>query len=210
MEITNETMNILIFLIPGFLSSVILNGLIIRKEKDNFSKIIEALIFSMLIYAIVSVFIGYSPIVMTQTITGNVTKYYIEYHAHVLIPIVLLSLVFPLLIGILNRNDLHMKILRKLRITDKTSRSAVWVDVFTDQKRYVIVNLKDGRRIFGWPMYYSNTPEEGALYLYDPAWVVKSRYIDLGVHGLFLVESKSIETIEFTNVTEKNAKNINE
>ena len=62
------------------------------------------------------------------------------------------------------------------------------LDVFTEQKRYVIVNLADGRRVFGWPMYYSNNPEEGCLYLYD-AWINdEGKYIDLRIHGLFLAD----------------------
>ncbi|MDQ1272424.1 MAG: hypothetical protein QG591_1054 [Planctomycetota bacterium] len=46
MNISIETLTIFVFLIPGFVSSLIINTIVVRKEKDNLSKIIEALIFS--------------------------------------------------------------------------------------------------------------------------------------------------------------------
>ena len=51
---TFQALQILIFLIPGFISATILNVLIVRKEKREFGKIVEALIFSMVIYTIYS------------------------------------------------------------------------------------------------------------------------------------------------------------
>ena len=99
-----------------------------------------------------------------------------------------------------------MRLLRRLKVTNKTARDTVWLDVFTDQKRYLIVNLSDGRRVFGWPMYFSDTPKEGNLYLYDPSWITENGdYIDLDIHGLFLVKADNIDSIEFLNITKDNA-----
>jgi len=39
MEISADTLTLFVFLIPGFLSSTILNQVVVRKEKDNYSKI---------------------------------------------------------------------------------------------------------------------------------------------------------------------------
>lgn len=66
--------------------------------------------------------------------------------------------------------------------------------------------MKDGVRIFGWPEFYSNTPEEGILYLYAPAYVVDGKYEDIGVRGIMLLDRSSIGSIEFTNVDRESAK----
>jgi hypothetical protein len=43
-----KVLNILIFLIPGFISSVVLNALVVRKkEQKELQRIVEALIFSI-------------------------------------------------------------------------------------------------------------------------------------------------------------------
>ena len=64
MEITFETVTVFVFLIPGFLSSAILNTVVVRKEKETFSRVIEALVFTFLIYGILSLFVTESPVLL--------------------------------------------------------------------------------------------------------------------------------------------------
>ena len=91
--------------------------------------------------------------------------------------------------------------LRWMRLTHRTARDNTWIDIFVDQRRYVEVTFTDGRRLFGWPHYYSNHPEEGLLYLYDPAWIDgNGNYIDLDAHGIQLTKRDGIESIVFTNL----------
>lgn len=67
--------------------------------------------------------------------------------------------------------------------------------------RYVEVALTDGRRLFGWPLYYSNHPDEGLLYLYDAAWIdADGNYLDLDAHGILLTKKDDIAAIVFTNL----------
>ncbi|BAZ93875.1 uncharacterized protein FOKN1_1479 [Thiohalobacter thiocyanaticus] len=94
--------------------------------------------------------------------------------------------------------------LRKLKITTKTSRANTWNDTFQTQDRYVIVTLKDGRRIRGYPTMFSTDPEEGFVYLYNPAWVNDNKsdieepdYIESNCHG-FLVNRDNLDLLEFT------------
>ena len=95
-----------------------------------------------------------------------------------------LAVGLPLLLGLSITNDAHMKILRKLGITASTARINTWLDILIDQRRYVVVTFTDGRRLFGWPEYYSNDTAEGLLYISDPAWIEDDgNYSDLGVHG---------------------------
>ena len=64
-----------------------------------------------------------------------------------------------------------------------------------------VVSGRDGRQLFGWPHYYSNFPEEGLLYLYDPAWIDDDgNYVDLGAHGIVLTKKDGIEAIIFTKL----------
>jgi len=206
MDITAETVTIFVYLIPGFLSSQILNCVLVRKEKDHLAKIVEALVFTFIIYSIISLCIRQSPVTLIAKKIDATTEYSIQYNPTVVLPIIILSILFPLALGYLATTDKHMALLRRLRITDKTARDTVWLDVFTEQKRYVVVNLSDGRRVFGWPMCYSNTPEEGLLYLRNPSWITKGKYVDLKIHGLFLVKANNIDSIEFWNLDRHNAK----
>lgn len=208
MNITAETLAIFVYLIPGFISSVILNSVVVRTEKASMKMFIEALVFSFIIYAIISIFINQSPVVLCSTVIEQKTYYSTSYNSSVIIPVFCIAILIPIILGIFITHDWHMKFLRGIRVTNKTARDTVWLDVFTEQrKRKIIVNLSDGRRIFGWPLYYSNTPEEGKLYLYSPAYLLPDGKIQkLPIHGLFLVKEDYITSIEFLKLKEEKEK----
>lgn len=70
-------------------------------------------------------------------------------------------------------------------------------------KRHVIIDFENGRRIYGWPKYYSNTPENPYIFLHKPAWIEvdeeskENRFIDLDVEGILITPEQKIESIEF-------------
>lgn len=206
MNVTTETLTLFLLLTPGFISSAVLNAIVVRKPQDTLTNIVEALVFSFLIYALLAPFFGGSPVRLHTEKIGEITVYRPDVDPIALLSAVGLAIIFALLVGGSITNDLHMAVLRKLRLTARTARDNTWLDIFIDQKRYVIVMLTDGRRIFGWPQYFSNDPEEGLLYLFEPAWVdEEGNYTDLDVHGLLLLKKELIESIAFTHVTQKTA-----
>lgn len=190
---TFQALEILIFLIPGFISATVLNALIVRKEKKELGKIIEALIFSMLIYTIYSFVSGRSPITLNQ-IEESITY---SYNSESFLWLGLLSVGIPAALGLFVTNDWHMKAARKLRITRRTARSSVWFDVFCDIRKHIIINFENGRRLYGWPMYYSNEPENPYIFLFKPAWIQEDKFVDLSVEGILITPEQKIESIEF-------------
>jgi hypothetical protein len=94
-----------------------------------------------------------------------------------------------------------MKLARALRISKKTARSSVWFDVFSDKKTAIIINFENGRRIYGWPLYYSDNPEKPYIFLSKPAWIKKGKekdeFIHLDIEGILITPEQKIESIEF-------------
>lgn len=197
---TSETISVLLVLLPGFLSSAILDALVVRKGRDLASRVLEALVFSFLIYAISSAILQRDAQGASLSDTG------VGFEGTDLLLILGVALAIPLLLSVSINNDLHMRLLRKIKVTSRTSRDAVWLDVFTGQRAYVIVNFADGRRLFGWPMYYSDSADDGHLYLHDPAWITEGgTYLELE-RGIFIVDADVVETIEFLDLDATNAK----
>lgn len=190
---TFQALQILIFLIPGFISGTILNALIVRKEEREFGKIIEALIFSMLIYTIYSFVSGRSPVSLNQV--GQSITYSYDHNSFLWLG--LLSIVIPVVLSLFVTNDWHMKLARGLQISRKTARSSVWFDVFCDIRKHIIINFENGRRIYGWPMYYSNNPENPYIFLHKPAWIQEDKYVDIDIEGILVTPEQKIESIEF-------------
>lgn len=190
---TFQALQILIFLIPGFISATILNALVVRKAKKELGIIIEALILSMLIYTIYSLISGVSPVTLNQIEESIVYSY----DSKSFVWLGVLSLGIPVILSLFITNDLHMKLARFLRISRRTARSSVWFDVFYDIRKHIIINFKDGRRIYGWPQYYSNDPESPYIFSFKPCWIQGEKFIDLDIEGILITPEEKIESIEF-------------
>ncbi len=196
---TFQALQILIFLIPGFISAKILDMLIVKEEEKEFGKIIEALIFSLIIYTIYSIISGKSPLAINQ---DNQSITY-SYDSISFLKLFLLSIFIPLMISYCVTNDCHMKLARFFHLSRKTARNSVWFDVFCDKKKHIIINFENGRRIYGWPEYYSNTPKNPFIFLFRPSWIIEdektkeSKYLDLNINGILITPEQKIESIEF-------------
>ncbi|MCP4658213.1 MAG: hypothetical protein GY856_22605 [bacterium] len=207
MKITHETLAILLLLMPGFISSILLNVVLARKPADASSRVIEALVFSFLIYVLMSPLYQGTPVQLISTSSGTSASYRLMTSYVPLLGSLILSVLLPLGISLFIRKDLHMRILRILRITSHTARENTWQDVFLDKACYVVLNLKDGNRVFGWPEYYSKDPEEGLIYLQDPAWLEDDgTYRDMNASGILMVNREIIDSICFTHLKAANAK----
>ena len=201
MRLTAETLTLFLLLMPGFVSSAVLNAIVVRQAKGRVGQVIEALVFSFVIYACLAPFFSGSPVSVEVTTAEGRTTYEPTADPAFLISAIAVAVLFALVAGASITHDLHMKILRWMRLTYRTARDNTWIDIFIDQQRYVEVALTDGRRLFGWPLYYSNHPDEGLLYLYDAAWIdADGNYLDLDAHGILLTKKDDIAAIVFTNL----------
>ena len=195
MSITVDAFAVLLLLVPGFLTSKILNAIAVRRGKGHMAEIIEALVFSFLIYAVLHA-VGWSVVTMNESDGSYTPQVDLEYVPHALVLAVVLALAF----GISINRDWHMGLLRRAGITSGTARINTWVDVFTDHDSDVLITYTDGRRLTGWPAYFSDGPEEGLLYLRNPAWVDDSGAVqEIGVDGILILNRDDIESISFVN-----------
>lgn len=111
MNLTTETLVVFLLLMPGFLSSAVLNAIVVRRVKDRTGNVIEALVFSFLIYAILAPF-GRSPVELEVTGAGI---YRPTVAPEFLLHAMALAVGLALLIGYSITNDSHMKALRHYR-----------------------------------------------------------------------------------------------
>jgi len=201
-----EAMQILIFLLPGFISETILNILVVRKDKSDLGKVVEALVFSVIIYGIYSLIYSNSPIELTVVSPAKdaaTSTYVLTTQGIRLVEIVAFSVAIAIICGCLITTDFHMKLFRILHVTGKTARESVWLDLFLNNKRWIVINFDDGRRITGFPQYYSDEPDSKFIYLYKPAWIVynndkKADEIkEIGCEGILITPEQKIDSIMF-------------
>jgi hypothetical protein len=95
-------------------------------------------------------------------------------------------------------NGRFLGLLRKLRITKKTAKPSTWNEAWTHKQAFVVVHLNDGRRIYGWPTYYSDMPEERAILLENASWLGDdNNLLNEQPISIFLDQQTGIKLIEF-------------
>lgn len=194
-----EALVVLTILLPGFLAALVLSALAVRKERSQLEKVIEALVFSFVLYALWTWLILGRPLtVSAERVDDRVTRYSISFQPGELLWLFLLAVVLGLAMSFLVTNDIPTKVLRAVKITHASTRSSVWSDVFIDIKRYALVEFSDGRRILGWPRYISDTPEEATLFLERASWVLDDgSEVPIAGPGILVTKNMIIQTVSF-------------
>jgi hypothetical protein len=109
---------------------------------------------------------------------------------------------------LLNQGVLHLpvessihKFLRKRKITNQTSYPSEWYGTFSETKRYIVLTLKDGRRISGWPLLWPNDPQRGHFVLQQAKWVAeedgKLSFMPLAAVDKIMIDANNVEMVTF-------------
>lgn len=192
------SLQIILMLFPGFLTMAIKNGLLATKDKTGVDKIVEAIAFSLVdygVYVLISSSLGLS-LIKVQIQKEAVQL--IGFNIQNIILILAIAILIGVLVAILLERGWLYKILRTLKITYLTGRITVWNDVFSNYREiWVLVHLKDGRKIIGWPKYYSEVSTRRELFLADAAWVSDDgKLVDIEGDGILITEDCGIDLIE--------------
>lgn len=167
-------------------------------KRDNLQKVVTALIFSLVIYTIYAIIFKEHPVLLVEKTIDGEKQYSINFTGHAIVFLLVVSMLIPLAISASIKHDWHMKFFRRFKVTDRTSRTNVWFDVFTDIKSYIVINFEDGRRLYGWPEYFSDDPEDKSLFLCHAAWIGDDgNFIKLDNRGILVTPNERIDTIEF-------------
>ncbi len=183
-----SSFEIILVLFPGFLTSLIKNGLIITKEKTDVDKIIEGLAFNLCNYVIFRIGIYFLSLLGLHT--GNMFD---------VVFILVIAVFNGLIIAvILDKEWLYEFLREKLKVTHLTGRLAVWNDVFSKYRgKWILIHLIDGRQIIGWPKYYSEEPNNKEIFLVDAAWMEDNgEFIDIKGPGILITGNRTIKLIE--------------
>jgi hypothetical protein len=157
--ISSDSLRILFLLLPGFVTLLVERSMFFQLKEPMLFSTIKALVYSFLNYAIFS-------------LTGIPVS-----SRWAAITILIIAAIAGVVIGMCKWKDWHMKLVRKVGLTGRTAGPSIWQDVFHSKYSdstgaYVIVFLKDGNRIYGWPEYYSDEYNNGpVLFLSKAGWL---------------------------------------
>lgn len=198
---TLEIINVLFLLLPGLFASHLYYYLSGTKEINAAKRLIDTVLYSFFLMMLTGLFVTWEPIIEITSAEKLLTNIALTESVKLLLVNITLMVLLPIAQATLVHHDLLHRILRKFKLTTKSSRKDTWNDTFISEQRYVVIYLKDERRIRGFPERFSDDPEEGLIYLRNPAWLDDSDsdqdYIELYTHGM-LIHRENIDMIEFT------------
>jgi len=201
MPTTVAALNILVFLLPGFLSDRIIVSLNAPRERSDLMLVIDALVFAFVDYVLYSVAAAHLKLsAIPIQIPANAAEFLPGQSASLGLLLATAIAVGLMWAKISDAGWLY-KLLKYLGVTRVTGRVDVWHDIFTDFTGYWLqVRLKDGTRITGWPDYFSDNPGKREVFLRKA--LIESpdgRDYNLQGPGVLLTERAEIERIEILN-----------
>ena len=202
-RIVPEALSLLQLLLPGFLAAWVFYAFTSYRKPSEFERIIQALIFTLLVKAGLTCVRGVLILVGKRVVIGQWTAD-VE---------LLWSVVIAFLIGILfsylaNTDHFH-RLVRYLGVTRETSFPSEWFGTFLKNVTYVVLQLKDERRIYGWPMDWPSTPNVGYFTLRDASWLDGEKQIPIKGVSCVLINSEDVHWVEFLEKTWEKS-NVNE
>jgi len=194
-----EGLSALLILLPGFLCARVVQWLCVRTKQSDLDKIVESLIYSFVVYLSFVAFFGRTlPVHLLTKQNGATIQYDVEVQPKPLGELAAISIAIALSVGGIVTNDLSGRLFRKLRLTQRTTRSSVWSDAFHDTGGQIQVELGDGRRVIGWLRYYSDQPKDASLFLEKAAWVLDNcSLVPINGPGILITAELGIKWVEF-------------
>lgn len=159
-----DLISLLQYLIPGLVAAWIFYSFTSYNKPSQFERVIQALIFTLIIQTATNGIIAATTTIGEHWSLGAWTN----------TKETSVSLVLAVIIGILaayivNSDKLH-KFLRKHGITKETSYPSEWYGTFHKNITFIVLHLKDERRLYGWPVEWPSDPTKGHFLIADPSW----------------------------------------
>lgn len=192
-EISAEVVSLINYLIPGFLAAWVFYGLTSHEKPSQFERIIQALIFTVVIKTIV--------------LLGSKVALFLGHYWRLgtwdsdteLIWSLITALVAGLGVSFLANKDILYNALRRCKFTNKSAHPNEWSDVLSKYPRYVVLHLEGERRLFGWPEVWPSNPKNGHFFIVYPSWLTEAEgcenYEIRGVEGV-LVDVNQVQWVE--------------
>ena len=175
------------FLLPGLVAASIFQALISNRKPTAFDLIVRAFIFTMAV--------GF--VVESVVWIANIAEWGISVEDSIFVPAII-AVLLGLGFAYVWNNDLLHKLLRWLKMTRQSSYQSAQYSAFAfHQNCYVVLHLKRGRRLYGWPQEWPSRPDDQHFLIEECEWLAgKERHPIEGVSHI-LIPAPEVEMIEF-------------
>ncbi|MXY72700.1 MAG: hypothetical protein F4Y97_06625 [Dehalococcoidia bacterium] len=186
---SSEVINVLAFLLPGFVAAAIYYSLTSHPKPSAFERLIQALIFTAVIQASVSLLPDSLP--SPEIDIGADAPWDPAWP-------VAIAVILALIVVVVVNYDLAHSLLRWLRITRENAYSSEWdSSLARNDGSYVVVHLAGERRLYGWPDEWPNDPKRGHFRITQAEWLTDEGPRPLENVSGVLIPVGEVEMVEF-------------
>jgi hypothetical protein len=195
-------LQVFLILLPGFSAAYIVQALATRRSQSDLERVIEALVFSFIIYVCyVPLNSGNLPfhIQSDPASKGNDTVQWVPAQ---LTWLAVVTAVFSLIVVSYIRFDAN-QLFRLFRLSERTTRNSIWNDIFESEAidgQPIQVEMTDGMSVLGNLLYYSDVAEDASLYLTEASWVdANGNTTSIPGPGILLTKLSGIRSVSLLN-----------
>jgi hypothetical protein len=196
-ELSKDVVALLQYLLPGFLVAWVFYGLTSHQKPSQFERVVQALIFSLAVRVLVFVerlvleFIGQWKTLSPWDSDADLACSLLS------------AIALGVLIAYTINTDRFHTILRNKGLSTRSSHPSEWCGTLSECARYVVLHLKDDRRLYGWPKVWPSDPEKGHFFITVPSWIDAdgNDHPLATIEGL-LINVADVKWVEFLNKPE--------
>ena len=186
---SSDVVNVLIFLLPGFVAASLFQSLISNPKPSGFDVIVRAFIFTIFIHlGAQGVFWAANVAPWTITFSGTWE----------VVTLLVVSVVFGLVSAYAWNNDALHGLLRRLNVTRESSYQSAQYSAFAFHGNcYVVLHLKGNQRLYGWPTEWPSQPEDKHFLIEECEWLDEDKRIPIKGVSYILIPASEVEMVEF-------------
>lgn len=198
-ETSKDVLALLSQLLPGFLTAWVVYGLTTYTKPGQFERVVQALIYSFLVTAIVA---------SIEALVLKIGSYWtigVWDKSSELILSAVVAILLGIVVAHVSTDDRFFSAARRLRLTSRTPYPTEWYAAFAARPpRYVVLHLEGSRRISGYPIEWPTEPTTGHFRLKDAAWIDDDQTeTPLYADDSILLPAKQVEMVEFLRSNEE-------
>lgn len=187
--LTKDILSFVQALLPGFVAAWVFYGLTPHPKKEPFERVVQALIFTAIVQAVIYIVRWLAGVVATYAFRLGDWTTEVEF----VWSIALAMLLGFLFAGLANNDSPHRWIRRRAwhlcsehetaRATleaprrhwiwsRRTSFPSEWFSTLNRDRRNIILHFADGRRLLGWPEEFPDQSDSGHFVMFDCEWLL--------------------------------------
>ena len=194
---TNEVVTILAFLLPGFVAVTVFYALTSHPKPSELERIVQALAFTIASQATASVVVHFLSLTNTEVRWAEFEE--------IVLPFVI-SVALGSIAVVAANHDFPHRFLREIGFTKETSYPSEWYGAFAENDgQYVVLHLKNGNRLYGWPEDWPRRPGQGHFRLSECEWLIGSERRPLLEVSVMLIPAQDVDMVEFIQIEQSKA-----